>query len=204
VLEPGEAALGYALAQVMVMAGTGILCLYPLARHFGPAEHRGPVGRLIVSSLFDSRSLALWAAGAGLLAAVLRWPFPEALFERWSVMDVLFYAGPGLSHFGIGLRLELAEPWRDWRAHGLVALAKFGLIPVLSGLFLVGLTWAGWPLSGLLAEVVWLQAFMPTAILSVMIANLFHLDGRLASSIWFWNTLGFLVFVAPVLLLLGR
>ena len=49
-------------------------------------------------------------------------------------------------------------------------------------------------------EVIVLEAFTPTAINMVIVANLFHLDARLASQLWTVNTLGFAVVVLPLVM----
>ena len=48
-----------------------------------------------------------------------------------------------------------------------------------------------------------LIAFMPTAIQTVIVANLFHLDARMAGSVWIVNTLIFICLVLPAILLVA-
>jgi predicted permease len=55
------------------------------------------------------------------------------------------------------------------------------------------------PLAPLGQKVVLVEAFMPVAIQAVMIANLFHLDGRMASTLWLVNTVLFALVPLPVL-----
>ena len=45
-----------------------------------------------------------------------------------------------------------------------------------------------------------IETVMPGGIIMVMLANLFHLDTRMASVTWMWNTLLFLVVPLPVIL----
>lgn len=195
----GEAALAYAVAQVNLMAMSGVLMLYPLARHFGEPHARGQsVVRLIVINFLDLRALMVHCAIVGVVLAYMKVPYP-AIIERYRVIDVLFYLGGFGGYFAIGLRLRLGDTRQYLREHALLAAVKFAGLPVLSlgVLALVNLTAA--PLAPLGQKVVLVEAFMPVAIQSVIIANLFHLDGRMASTLWLVNTVLFSLLPLPVL-----
>ncbi len=198
----GEAALAYAVAQVNLMAMAGVLMMYPLARHFG-GQHGDDqsITKLIVTSFFDLRALMVHCAIVGVVLAYAGVPFPVAL-DEYHVIDVLFYLGGFGGYFGIGLRLRLGDARMYLREHALLALVKFAGIPLLSVgvLALVNLTPV--PLAVLGQRVVVVEAFMPIAIQSVMIANLFHLDGRMASTLWLVNTALFVLVPLPVLVIL--
>ena len=45
-----------------------------------------------------------------------------------------------------------------------------------------------------------IQAFTPSALNLVIVSNLFHLDARLASVLWLWNTVIFCVVCLPLLI----
>ncbi len=83
--------------------------------------------------------------------------------------------------------------------HIKLAMVKFCLAPLL---FLVLLCVARYFLPSLpqmAQQVVMVQSFMPAAIFSVVIANLFGLNARLASTLFLVNTVVFLVIILPVL-----
>lgn len=195
----GDAALAYAVAQVNLMAMTGVLALYPLARHFGE-QHTGDmsVTRLIVTSFFDFRALMVHCAILGCVLAYMSVPFPTVI-EKFYTIDILFYLGGFGGYFAIGLRLRMGDIRIYMREHALLAAVKFAGIPLLSLgiLALVNLTPA--PLAPLGQRVVLVEAFMPVAIQGVMIANLFHLDGRMASTLWLVNTVLFVLLPLPVI-----
>ncbi len=195
----GEAALAYAVAQVNLMAMAGVLMLYPLARHFG-GEHRGDqsILRLIVTSFLDLRALMVHCAIVGVVLAYLRVPYP-AVLDDYYVIDVLFYLGGFGGYFGIGLRLRLGDARRYLREHALLAVVKFAGIPLLSVGLLAMVNMTAVPLVPLGQRVVFVEAFMPVAIQCVMISNLFHLDGRMASTLWLVNTVLFLLIPLPLL-----
>ncbi len=196
----GDAALAYAVAQVNLMAMAGVLMLYPLARHFGEQQTGDlSVTRLIVTSFFDFRALMVHCAIVGVVLAYLHVPFP-AVIEKYHTITILFYLGGFGGYFAIGLRLRLGDTRKYLREHTLLAAVKFLGIPLLSLgiLMLVNLT--PFPLAVLGQRVVLVEAFMPLAIQSVMIANLFHLDGRMASSLWLVNTVLFVLLPLPVII----
>ncbi len=195
----GDAALAYAVAQVNLMAMAGVLMMYPLARHFG-GEHTGDrsITRLIVTSFFDLRALMVHCAIVGVVLAYMNVPYPVVLDDYYTI-DVLFYLGGFGGYFGIGLRLRLSDARRYLREHTLLAVVKFAGIPLLSLGILAVVNLTPVPLAALGQRVVIVEAFMPMAIQSVMIANLFHLDGRMASTLWLVNTVLFVLLPLPVL-----
>lgn len=78
---------------------------------------------------------------------------------------------------------------------------KFAGIPLLAVVILAAMNLTHMPLAALGQRVVVVEAFMPMAIQSVMIANLFHLDGRMASTLWLVNTVLFVLLPLPVLVI---
>jgi predicted permease len=195
----GDAALAYAVAQVNLMAMAGVLALYPLARHFGESPtHDQSVTRLIVTSFFDFRALMVHCAILGCVLAYMNVPFP-AVIEKVYAIDILFYLGGFGGYFAIGLRLRLGDTRRYLREHALLAAVKFAGIPLLSLGILALMNLTPVPLAPLGQKVVLVEAFMPMAIQGVMIANLFHLDGRMASTLWVVNTALFVLLPLPVI-----
>jgi len=198
--EQGDAALAYAVAQVNLMAMAGVLMMYPLARHFG-GKHRGDMSitRLILISFLDLRALMVHCAIIGVVLAYMNVPYPGVIDDYYTI-DILFYLGGFGGYFGIGLRLRLGDARRYLREHTLLAAVKFAGIPLLSVGILVAMNLTPVSLASLGQRVVFVEAFMPVAIQSVMIANLFHLDGRMASTLWLVNTVLFVLFPLPVLI----
>jgi predicted permease len=195
----GDTALAYAVAQVNLMAMAGVVMLYPLARHLGGDQRGGrSVVRLIVTSFFDLRALMVHCAIVGVVLAYMRVPYPVVL-DDYYVVHVLFYLGGFGGYFGIGLRLRLGDTRKHLREHALLAAVKFVGIPLLSFGILAMVNLTGAPLAALGQRVVMVEAFMPVAIQGVMIANLFRLDGRMASTIWLVNTVIFVLIPLPLL-----
>ncbi len=196
-LHPGEEALFLAIAYVMSMQLFMVLIFYPVAHHYGPESSRR-VGPLIAGSFLTLRAIPLYAAVAGLVLNLAGVSVP-ALAKRVWFMDVLFFAGAAGAYFGIGLRLRLGDSLRYLRMHAVLAAVKFVAMP--AGAAVVVAVWSvGGLISELASDVMLIEAFTPTAINLVIVANLFHLDARLASSLWLWNTLAFCAVPMPALI----
>jgi len=195
----GESALAYAVAQVNLMALFGVVLLYPLARHFSDEQTRSlSTSRLVLTSLFDLRALMVHCALVGAILAYLKVPFPTWV-ERIKLIDILFYLGGFGGYFAIGLRLRVGDTRRYLREHALLATVKYAGLPMLTLAILSLINLTPSPLPPLGQKVVLVESFMPMAIQSVMIANLFHLDGRMASTLWLVNTTLFVVLPLPAL-----
>jgi len=196
----GNAALAYAIAQVSVMTVMSIVLLFPIARHYGgETSEDESLGLLIYRSFVDWRAMMLYTAVVGAILAYTHVPFPRFIND-WHVLDLLFYAGGFTAYFGIGLRLHVGDTLRNVRYHAALAGLKFVFIPALTiGLIALANGISDGP-PALAQRVMLVLAFMPTAIQTVIIPNLFHLDARLASGLWLVNTLLFAAIPLPVLL----
>jgi len=200
-LRPRGEALALAVLYVTIMQVVGIVIVYPVARHYGAGQAGDqPLSRLIWTNFTDARSLLFHGAIVGAVLACCHVPVP-GFVERWRVLDVIFYLGSFGGYFGIGLCLSLGRALQDLKAHAILAAVRFIAIPILTAAMVYALHLAGMPLVATVRQVVIVEAFMPTAIWTVMLANLFHLDVRLAGSLWLWNTV--LFFAVPLVLILA-
>lgn len=197
-LLPAEGALAYGTTFVTSMNVFMVLILYPVARHYGPGDVPS-VGRLMLRSLVDLRSMPLYAAIAGGLCNGLGASYPGWVSE-YGVIKVLIFLGTGTSYVGIGMRLRLSDSGRYLKMNSAMAAIKFLVLP-LATVALIGLIdLAGLGLAELPRRVLLLQSFMPAAINMVIVSNLFHLDARLASALWLWNTVAFCAIPLPLML----
>jgi len=209
ILEPGQTAMGYAIAYVTSMQIFMVIIFYPVARHYELLARRTEqadlperlpsLPRLIIGSFLDIRAMPLYAAAAGATLSLTTAGVPEWIGNSHAI-DVACFIGAISSYFGIGLRLRVG----DWRHHvphhTIAAVAKFAAMPALAGALVYLLPVAGLGIAPLARDVVIISACMPSAIACVILSNLFHLDARLASILWLINTMTFLVIPLPVLL----
>jgi len=169
---------------------------YPVARHYSSSGPPRPLWRLLVHSLLDWRGLALPISLAGLALSLCRVPVPAAI-DRLHVIDVLLYAINVSAYFAIGLRLQMSHAWALKKLVAGLAVSRFAL-GLVSGLLMVGLTYlTAWPLKGVAVPVMMIQSFVPTAITTVALANMFDLRARESSVLFVVNTLMYLVLVLP-------
>ncbi len=194
-----DASLGIVGAATSVLAVCIILFMYPLALHFGELDSGQSVGRLILRSLTGPPALPLYGAIVGVGLAVSGVEQPSVIAD-WHVKDIVLFTLTFGSHLGIGLRLRFRASPGDWKYQLVLALSVFGLTPAITFGFIALTGLLPWPMDPLAAKVMSVEAFMPAGVSCVMLANIFHLDSRLAASLWLWNTLAFLVLILPVML----
>ena len=198
-LKPADMAFGAGIEYLTVMIFSAVLFIYPMARKFSVTQATDealPI--LMVKSLMDVRSLSLYAAVVGIVLAWMAVPVPALVSSEWMTLFLVVCSCVG-AYFGIGLRMRFGDGKELIRQHLGLAAMQFVVSPLISA----GLVWAvGFgpnPPDRMMVMVYMTLSAMPSGIMSVAISNMFHLDARLAASLWFWNTLIFVVLVLPVL-----
>jgi predicted permease len=178
---------GLALEQMycLMWPFVAFLFCFPLARHYGeqargvpPDGLSGPAYalRTLRRSLTDVRSLPLYTATLGLLLN-LRGVVPPAAIERSHVIDILMVIGIVLQFGGVGMTVEARRLPVYWKKATGTAAVKF-----LAGPLLMLGTAAALGLTGVPLAVCLLLAAMPSALYSVLMANLFGLNRDLANA----------------------
>jgi len=119
---------------------------------------------------------------------------PEAI-RRWRVIDGLMVLGIFLQFGGVGLTVEARRLPAFWKPALGTAALKFLLSPalMLGAALLLGL-------SGVPLYVCVLLAAMPTALYSVLMANLFGLNKDLANATFILTHAAALLAILPALL----
>jgi len=178
---------GLALEQMYCLMWPffAFLFCFPLARHYGERARgthlEGPSGlayaaRTLGRSLTDLRSLPLYTASLGLVLN-LRGVAPPAAVERWHVIDVLMVAGIFAQFGSVGMTVRGRRLPLFWKKAAGTAAVKFLASPLLMVGVAAALGLAGTPLWACL-----LLAAMPSALYSVLMANLFGLNRDLAGA----------------------
>lgn len=198
---PPETALAYASAHNSLMLLLAIPMLYPILRHYSPDQHdhEVPIHTLIFRSIFDMRSIGLAGAGVGALLSAFKVPYPEVI-QTSHLLDVLIYVCAAGNYVGIGLRLRLGDSLKCAKHHALMVGIKYVMLPVITFSALWLITRFVGTVSPMMWQVCVMQSFIPAGTSTVILANLFHLDARLASVVWVFNTVFFLVVVMPGLI----
>ncbi len=198
-IEPHDQALAYASAACYLMLFMSVAMVYPIAQaHAGPEASQERYGiKQVIKSYLDVRSIGLWSCIVGLGLALLTVPFPDQVLD-WHVMDGLAFCAALGGYYGIGLKLRFGE-WRVYmREHLIMAFVKFLVSPLvtLAVILFIGLFFK--PLPKMETAVLMLASAAPAGISLVIVANLFQLDSRMASIVWLFNTIAFLVVVLPI------
>jgi predicted permease len=192
----GEPGLGLTSVYGIMWTPATILIMYPIARHYVGGLSKS-LPRLLGESLLDYRSIGLPLTIVGIALALTGVPRP-AWVSSWRVVEILMFAVSGVAYFSVGLRLHLSHVPR---IRGLIA-ALAGMRFVVGagvGLLLATAPWLlGVPLSPLTWKVFVVEGFVPTAVTSVAVANMFGLRPREASILFVTNTIMYMAVVLPV------
>lgn len=192
---------GLALVTMYGLAWTPttVLVLYPIARHFASQEPSIGLGRLMLRSVFNWRAGGLLISLTGVTLGYSHVPQPLQV-KSWHIIDILMFTVTPMAYFAVGLRLHVSQMWPMKRIFATVAAMRFGvgLAVGLGMVAVVALT--SWPLSDLARNVFVVEAFVPTAVSMVAVANMFNLIPRQASALFLVNTMTYLVIVLPFVL----
>ena len=138
----------------------------------------------------NTRNMPLYAAFIGVAVNIGGIQRPDINFP----FDYLLMVSVALYYFTLGINFFFKSVFPVRREHITLAVSKFVLIPFIAFL-LLSVT----GISGDIKTIIIIQSFMPAAIYSVVASVLFNLDTRLASSLFFVNTIIFIVIVLPLL-----
>lgn len=199
IFHPGEVALGYGSTIAAINSYLLVLMVYPLLHHYGqslPGDRS--LGRIMWESVARLPALPMYFAIAGwVLAAFVP---PPAFILDYHLIDITTIIICVGIYLGIGLNLRLGQTWQYRHWHLVLAACCFVIKPAVMAASLWLTRQTPWPLDPLATKVLLVESFMPAGVSTVMVANMFHLDARLAGNVWLWNTLAFLLVVLPVVL----
>jgi len=197
----GETGLGLANIYFLLFGPAVIVMHYPIARHYSTDRPGGSLGRLLLRSIFDWRSVGLPMTVVAIWLSMAGVPRPAVIGE-YGVLDVLMFTLTPIAYFAIGLRLHATYVVKTWRMVLALAGIRF-LAGAAVGLGLLALTaLTPWPLrwGTLPVNVCLIESFVPMAVTVVAVANMFHLKPREASLLFVANTLMYLVLVLPLVM----
>jgi predicted permease len=201
---------GLAVEQMFCMMWPffSFLFCWPLAHHYADpveATDQGPrhadiayALRILGKSLADLRSLPIYLATLGLILN-LAGATPPRRVADWHVLDALMVIGIFMQFGSVGLTVRVSRLAAWWKPAVGSAALKFLLSPVLMLAAVLALGMTGEPL-----KVCLMLSFMPTALYSVLIANLFRLNTDLANTTFLFTTVFCLAVIVPAIALLSR
>lgn len=195
----GEQALAYAIIYIFGWSALMFAGFFPLAEVFADKEARLSV-RLVVRNIFDVRCLALLGTVVGLALNLADVPRP-AIVDRSHIVDILVVLTTAAMFFVIGLTLHVDHIAGALRLHALLAVLKFGASPAVALLWLAVAGAIGIHVTGLQRMVMLIESTTPMALFVTVVANLYRLNVQLATAMFVVNTVLFVVFVLPVIVL---
>lgn len=110
-------------------------------------------------------------------------------------LDPMLATSLTIYYFSMGIYFKFKDIKGFWKAHIMLALIKFIIVPLFMYFLLL------FPqLSHDIKSVIQLQSFMPAAIYSVITTILFNLDKEMATSMFVVNTIVFSGIIMPLLI----
>ncbi len=191
----GAIGLGLSRIYVAFWPPLIVLVLFPLANSYSPQSGKKSTSRVVFEGIWHVRSLSMVGLGMGIAFSLLKVPYPRWI-ETYYLLEILVIAGTFVSFGMVGLSLHPDHIRKYGRLYLSQGSVKFIVAPLVSlGLILL----FGLKARELPGAVAVIQGFMPTAVSSVLIGNLFGLNTRMASAMFVVNTVIFLAVVLPIL-----
>lgn len=191
----GAEGLGLAHIYLLFWNPVIVLVVFPLAHYFSPHSAQKSLPKVIWHGIWHIRSAIMFGLIVGIILSMRNVPYP-AWLDQYKVLQTLMIAGTFLAFTVIGLSLHLSKLREYIRLYISHAGFRFITSPLLALLMLAVF---GLDRSELSAKVVLTLGFMPAAVYTVFIANMFDLNAKLASAMFVVNTAIFLIVVLPIL-----
>ena len=172
-----------------------VFVCFPIGRYYGEGQGRMPLGRLILKTLTDPKSLPIVAMLAGIALNLTGVERPD-----WCapVVRVLVYAGTVVTGLAIGLLVRASSLGRFFRENAFSFAYRSTVYPLM---FLGMAVWVG--LDVMNTSILVLFGLVPSALFASLIADLFELDTDLTSSVFVVSTLLFVLIVLPLYVLVA-
>lgn len=184
----GEKGLGLSFIFLSYFMPYIFLVIFPYARSSGGFRRLN----FIRDFVFNPQNLPLYAIITAVALRASGLERPRIFFP----IDALLMVSIALYYFTLGINFAFGDLLAFRREHALLGGIRFLLLPALVLAVLVTVH-----LDPLCEAVILIEAFMPTAVYSVMSSVLFDLDVKRASSMFVFNTVVFLAVGLPCLML---
>ena len=186
----GEQGLALSYIFLLYFVFYLFLFIFPYALWIQASQEQISTKQLILSTLISARNIPLYTTLIALLMKkcnIIR-PAIDMPVECFLLISISIY------YFSLGLTYTISKDISYKKSHLVLIIIKFVLSPLIA-LALTRIL----PLNTTMQSVVIIESFMPVAILAVVVAIIFDLDTRMASNLFVWNTILFLIFVFPLI-----
>jgi predicted permease len=195
----GEEGLGRMSLYCIMWTPIVIGMMYPMCRHYSDHFEGGSLGKLMVRSVFDWRSIGLPMAVGGIVLSLTLGPERRpAWVSDWHIVDIIAYGTNAAAYFAIGLRTSLRHTRHIGRLIAVAAAMRF-VVSAGVALLLVFITTRFVTLDAMNINVILLESVMPVAVTMVAGANMFRMNTQAASTLFVVNTFMFLAIMLPIL-----
>ncbi len=195
----GEAGLARVSILGLMWIPSMVFVLYPIARNYAEGQPRRSLGKLVLRSIFDWRSVGLLVALAAIALSMSDIQRPQAIAD-YNVIDMLIFSLVTLAYFCIGLRLHASQILTMKKAILTLAGTRFIIGGLVGGALATVIAFTRWPMDELTRDIFLIEAFVPTAVTTTAVANMFRLNPREASALFVTNTVMYLLIVLPIVL----
>jgi predicted permease len=193
----GATALAMANLYVVLWLPTAYFIFFPLVKIIELRQYDSQ-SRFKMGHIFDLRYIVLPAILVALILNIGGIKRPEFIKDFY-IVDFFIYTASSLSFFAIGLRVKISRFKNYMSLYFPLAAVKFIITPIVALLIIYILAITGHRLNDLVRNVIIVMAVTPSAVIMVMMSNVFDLDSRMASALWVVNTAFFALVVVPIL-----
>ncbi len=186
----GEKGLGLSFIFLSYFKPYLILVIFPYAQ---AASHGKSYSFIAIKEFVKSpRNMPLYAMFLAIILRLSGVPRPAMSFP----VEMLLMMSIGVYYFSLGLSFLLRDMLSFKKESLSLCMIRFLIIPAVALFTLICLN-----LDADIEAVILIESFMPAAVYSVMSSVLFGLDERRASTMFVFNTVAFLLFVFPLMLI---
>lgn len=186
----GEKGLGLSFIFLSYFIPYLFLVIFPYARLASKGESYSL--DTIMEFIKSPRNMPLYAMILAIFLRLYGITRPEIFFP----VEMLLMLSIGVYYFSLGLSFLLKDVLSFKKESMTLCMIRFLIIPALTVGVLIFLN-----LDPDMEAVILIESFMPAAVYSVMSSVLFGLDERRASAMFVFNTVAFLLFVLPMMLI---
>ncbi len=193
----GAKALAMANIYIVLWLPTAYFVFFPLLKVIELRQY-DPQSRFQMSHIFDLRYIVLPAILVALILNISGIKQP-GFIRDFHIVDFFIYTASTLAFFAIGLRIKPSRFKNYINLYFSLAAVKFIITPLVAFLIIYILGITGHKLNELVRNVIIVMAVTPSAVIMVMMSNVFDLDSKMASALWVVNTAVFALVVVPIL-----
>ncbi|MCK5114070.1 MAG: hypothetical protein KAR11_04835 [Phycisphaerae bacterium] len=193
----GAQGLGLNTIYALYTFLTLVVVMYPIALHFSPDAKKQSLPKLLVRSILNIRSIGLVACFVGIGLSIANIPQPQ-FFQQWNILEIAIYGVIISANFAVGLRLHVPHIFEIKRLILSVLIIRHVIGLAMGFAFVAVFAMTPFELTGTSKVVVMLQSSAPVGVMTVAVANMFHIHPQKASMVFVVSSLLYLLIGLPL------